>query len=50
MAGRGEISVHIETSSKKIRITISDTGKGIEKRLTSRFLDPDLQQRNAVGV
>lgn len=40
MAGRGEISVQIETSSKKIIITISDTGKGIQKKLYKQIFKP----------
>ena len=40
MSGRGEISVHIETSSKKIIITISDTGKGIQKKLYKQIFKP----------
>jgi len=40
MSGRGEISVQIETSSKKIIITISDTGKGIQKKLYKQIFKP----------
>ncbi|MDG1227117.1 MAG: HAMP domain-containing sensor histidine kinase [Polaribacter sp.] len=40
MLGKGELKVNIENTSKKIRITISDTGKGIPKKLFNQIFKP----------
>jgi len=40
MLGKGELKVHIENTSKKIKITVSDTGKGIPKKLFNQIFKP----------
>ena len=40
MLGKGELKVNIENTSKKIKITISDTGKGIPKKLFNQIFKP----------
>lgn len=40
MLGKGEVSLVIENSAKNIRILISDTGKGIPKKLFSQIFKP----------
>ncbi len=40
MEGKGQIDVHLSTSSKHIHIDISDTGKGISKRNQKRIFSP----------
>ena len=40
MSGKGELRVKIENTSKKIKITISDTGKGIPKKLYKLIFKP----------
>ena len=40
MSGKGALTVKIETTSKKIKITISDSGKGIPKKLYKLIFKP----------
>lgn len=40
MLGKGEVSLVIENSAKNIRILISDTGKGMPKKLFSQIFKP----------
>ncbi|MHB0755457.1 sensor histidine kinase [Polaribacter sp. M15] len=40
MLGKGELSLHIENTSKKINITVTDTGKGIPKKLFKQIFKP----------
>ena len=40
MLGKGELKVHIENTSKKIKITVSDTGKGMPKKLFNQIFKP----------
>ena len=40
MLGRGELSVHIKSDSKKIYVDISDTGKGIPKSKFKKIFRP----------
>jgi len=40
MLGKGELKLNIENTSKKIKITISDTGKGIPKKLFNQIFKP----------
>ena len=40
MLGKGELKLNIENTSKKIKITISDTGKGIPKKLFNQVFKP----------
>ena len=40
MLGKGELSVHINSDSKKIKINILDTGKGINKSLFKKIFKP----------
>ena len=40
MLGKGELKLNIENTSKKVKITISDTGKGIPKKLFYQIFKP----------
>ncbi|WP_405608635.1 sensor histidine kinase [Polaribacter sp. Asnod1-A03] len=40
MLGKGKLKLNIESTSKKIKITISDTGKGIPKKLFKQIFKP----------
>tara|TARA_B110001454_G_C12692335_1_gene422819 strand:+ start:486 stop:1637 length:1152 start_codon:yes stop_codon:yes gene_type:complete len=40
MLGKGELKVNIENTSKKIKITVSDTGKGMPKKLFNQIFKP----------
>jgi len=40
MLGKGELSVHINSDSKKIKINILDTGKGINKSFFKKIFKP----------
>ena len=40
MLGKGELKLNIENTSKKIKINISDTGKGIPKKLFNQVFKP----------
>ena len=40
MLGKGHLLLTIETTSKKVKITISDTGKGIPKKLFKQIFKP----------
>ena len=40
MLGKGELKLNIEITSKKVKITISDTGKGIPKKLFNQIFKP----------
>lgn len=40
MSGKGALTLKIETTSKKIKITISDSGKGIPKKLYKLIFKP----------
>ncbi|MEO9570107.1 MAG: HAMP domain-containing sensor histidine kinase [Polaribacter sp.] len=40
MLGKGELKLNIENNSKKVKITISDTGKGIPKKLYKQIFKP----------
>jgi nitrogen-specific signal transduction histidine kinase len=40
MLGKGHLLLTIETTSKKVKITISDTGKGITKKLYKQIFKP----------
>ena len=40
MLGKGELVVRIENSEKKVKITVSDTGKGMPKKLFKQIFKP----------
>ncbi len=40
MLGKGDLQVHITTKQKKISITITDTGKGMPKKLFKQIFKP----------
>ena len=40
MLGKGELKLNIENTSRKVKITISDTGKGIPKKLFNQIFKP----------
>ena len=40
MLGKGELVVRIENSQKKVKITVSDTGKGMPKKLFKQIFKP----------
>ena len=40
MLGKGELKLNIQITSKKVKITISDTGKGIPKKLFNQVFKP----------
>ena len=40
MLGKGEVSLVIENSAKNVRILISDTGKGMPKKLFNQIFKP----------
>ena len=40
MLGKGEVSLKIESSNKKVRILIADTGKGMSKKLFKQIFKP----------
>jgi two-component system, sporulation sensor kinase D len=40
MLGRGELNLHIENTIKKVKITVSDTGKGMSKKLFKQIFKP----------
>tara|TARA_R110002126_G_scaffold291479_3_gene453080 strand:- start:9497 stop:10648 length:1152 start_codon:yes stop_codon:yes gene_type:complete len=40
MLGKGELSVQIESTTKKIKITVADTGKGMPKKLFKQIFKP----------
>jgi len=40
MLGKGELEVNIENTSKKVKITVSDTGKGMPKKLYKQIFKP----------
>ncbi|MCG1037561.1 sensor histidine kinase [Polaribacter sargassicola] len=40
MLGKGELNLIIESTSKKVKINISDTGKGIPKKLYKQIFKP----------
>lgn len=40
MLGKGELKLDIETKQKKVKITVSDTGKGMPKKLFKQIFKP----------
>ncbi len=40
MLGKGELILNLESTSKKIKITVSDTGKGMSKKLFKQIFKP----------
>ncbi|AUC21856.1 MULTISPECIES: HAMP domain-containing sensor histidine kinase [Polaribacter] len=40
MLGKGQLDLNIENTSKKIKITVSDTGKGMPKKLFRQIFKP----------
>ncbi|RCS28416.1 sensor histidine kinase [Polaribacter sp. WD7] len=40
MLGKGELKLHIENTSKRVKITVSDTGKGMPKKLFKQIFKP----------
>lgn len=40
MQGKGALTVHLESSSKNVKITVSDTGKGMQKSLYKQIFKP----------
>jgi hypothetical protein len=40
MLGKGELILNIENTSKKVKITVSDTGKGMPKKLYKQIFKP----------
>ena len=40
MLGKGELNLKIESDAKKVKITISDTGKGMPKKLFKQIFKP----------
>lgn len=40
MLGKGELSLNIENTNKKVKITVSDTGKGMPKKLFKQIFKP----------
>ncbi|PQJ68565.1 sensor histidine kinase [Polaribacter butkevichii] len=40
MLGKGELKLNIENTSRKVKITISDTGKGMPKKLFKQIFKP----------
>ena len=40
MLGKGELKVNIENTVKKVKITVSDTGKGMPKKLYKQIFKP----------
>ena len=40
MLGKGELRLNIENTTKKVKITISDTGKGMSKKLYKKVFKP----------
>ena len=40
MLGKGELNLKIEDTSKKVKITVSDTGKGMPKKLFKQIFKP----------
>ena len=40
MRGKGTITIRLKDDAKKVFITVSDTGKGIPKRLWKRIFTP----------
>ena len=40
MLGKGDLSVQIESTTKKIKITVADTGKGMPKKLFKQIFKP----------
>jgi two-component system, sporulation sensor kinase D len=40
MLGKGELTLNIKSNQKKVEITISDTGKGMPKKLFKRIFTP----------
>ena len=40
MLGKGELNLELESDSKKVKITISDTGKGMPKKLFKQIFKP----------
>ena len=40
MLGKGALQLHIENTAKKVKITISDTGKGMPKKLFKQIFKP----------
>ena len=40
MLGKGELKLNIENSTKKVKITVSDTGKGMPKKLYKQIFKP----------
>ena len=40
MLGRGDLAVHIDTTQKKVKIIVSDTGKGMPKKLFKQIFKP----------
>ncbi|WP_299049692.1 HAMP domain-containing sensor histidine kinase [uncultured Polaribacter sp.] len=40
MLGKGELKLHIENTSKRVKITVSDTGKGMSKKLFKQIFKP----------
>ena len=40
MLGKGELKLKIESNSKKVKITVSDTGKGMPKKLYKQIFKP----------
>ena len=40
MLGKGQLNLQIETSQKKVKITVTDTGKGMPKKLFKQIFKP----------
>lgn len=40
MLGKGQLSLQIETTPKKVKITVTDTGKGMSKKLFKQIFKP----------
>lgn len=40
MLGKGELNLHIESNSKRVKITVSDTGKGMSKKMFKQIFKP----------
>jgi signal transduction histidine kinase len=40
MLGKGALQLHIENTAKKVKITVSDTGKGMSKKLFKQIFKP----------
>lgn len=40
MQGKGELTLHIQTTGKKVKITVTDTGKGMSKSMFKKIFKP----------